>query len=94
LRFRYGYRHRFRLAPFIQQDSAHVGHTGTGLPPCKLSFRSAPRNCKLPPNRRIREGSSIRNAERKLGGEAEASTPQGIQQKVCGIGPLSPAFFR
>src|ERR1022692_3646128 len=24
----YGYRHRLRLAPFIQQDSAHAGHTG------------------------------------------------------------------
>src|SRR4051812_40081127 len=28
LAFRYGYRHRLRLAPFIQQDSAHAGHTG------------------------------------------------------------------
>ncbi len=28
LAFRYGCRHRLRLAPFIQQDSAHAGHTG------------------------------------------------------------------
>jgi hypothetical protein len=27
----YGCRHRLRLAPFIQQDSAHAGHTGTGF---------------------------------------------------------------
>ena len=26
----YGYHHRFRLAPFIQRDSAHAGHTGAG----------------------------------------------------------------
>ena len=30
LAVRYGYRHRFRLAPFIQLDSAHAGHTGAG----------------------------------------------------------------
>src|ERR1700720_1927682 len=30
LAFRYGYRHRFRLAPFIQLDSAHAGHTTRG----------------------------------------------------------------
>jgi hypothetical protein len=30
----YGCRHRLRLAPFIQQDSAHAGHTGA-------DFRSA-----------------------------------------------------
>jgi hypothetical protein len=27
---RYGCRHRLRLAPFIQLDSAHAGHTGAG----------------------------------------------------------------
>jgi len=32
LAVRYGYRHRFRLAPFIQLDSAHAGHTGAGNP--------------------------------------------------------------
>jgi hypothetical protein len=31
LAFRYGYRHRSRLAPFIQLDSAHAGHTGADL---------------------------------------------------------------
>src|SRR5450759_2194446 len=31
LAFRYGCRHRLRLAPFIQQDSAHAGHTGAGF---------------------------------------------------------------
>src|SRR5579859_1375962 len=31
LAFRYGYRHRFRLAPFIQRDSAHAGHTGASF---------------------------------------------------------------
>ena len=30
LAFRYGCRHRLRLAPFIQRDSAHAGHTGAG----------------------------------------------------------------
>ena len=30
LAVRYGCRHRLRLAPFIQQDSAHAGHTGAG----------------------------------------------------------------
>src|SRR5688572_23616189 len=29
----YGCRHRLRLAPFIQQDSAHAGHTGAGFQP-------------------------------------------------------------
>src|SRR5271154_126475 len=33
LAFRYGYRHRFRLAPFIQLDSAHAGHTTCGFQP-------------------------------------------------------------
>src|SRR4051794_33933164 len=31
LAFRYGCRHRLRLAPFIQRDSAHAGHTGARL---------------------------------------------------------------
>ena len=30
LRFRYGCRHRLRLAPFIQLVAAHAGHTGAG----------------------------------------------------------------
>jgi len=30
----YGCRHRLRLAPFIQQDSAHAGHTGAANPGC------------------------------------------------------------
>src|SRR5450631_4325691 len=34
LAVRYGYRHRFRLAPFIQLDSAHAGHTGAGTLAC------------------------------------------------------------
>jgi hypothetical protein len=39
LRFGYGYRHRSRLAPFIQLDSAHAGHTmrRPRRPPCTLS---------------------------------------------------------
>src|ERR1035437_1730234 len=32
LAFRYGYRHRLRLAPFIQLDSAHAGHTPDAPP--------------------------------------------------------------
>lgn len=32
LAVRYGCRHRLRLAPFIQQDSAHAGHTGAAPP--------------------------------------------------------------
>jgi hypothetical protein len=47
LRFRYGYRHRLRLAPFIQQDSAHAGHTGAGWNPwvesCGRSLTGHPR---------------------------------------------------
>jgi hypothetical protein len=35
---RYGCRHRLRLAPFIQQDSAHAGHTGAGNPGCKRAL--------------------------------------------------------
>ena len=34
-RFRYGCRHRLRLAPFIQLDSAHAGHTGAGAFACQ-----------------------------------------------------------
>ena len=43
LAFRYGCRHRLRLAPFIQLDSAHAGHTprGTLVPPCP-PFEYAP----------------------------------------------------
>ncbi len=37
LAFRYGCRHRLRLAPFIQLDSAHAGHTGTGVFACHRS---------------------------------------------------------
>jgi hypothetical protein len=33
LALHYGCRHRLRLAPFIQQDSAHAGHTGAGASP-------------------------------------------------------------
>src|ERR1019366_7042415 len=33
LAFRYGYRHRPRLDPFIQLDSAHAGHTTCGYQP-------------------------------------------------------------
>ena len=36
LAFRYRYLHRFRLAPFIQQDSAHAGHTGAGGFACQI----------------------------------------------------------
>ena len=36
LALRYGYRHRFRLAPFIQLDSAHAGHTPRRSPPVRL----------------------------------------------------------
>jgi hypothetical protein len=32
LAVRYGCHHRLRLAPFIQLDSAHAGHTGAGVP--------------------------------------------------------------
>jgi hypothetical protein len=51
LAFRYGYHHRFRLAPFIQRDSAHAGHTGAGLPPC-LGWAWGPRATMTtrPPN--------------------------------------------
>jgi hypothetical protein len=35
LAVRYGYRHRFRLAPFIQLDSAHAGHTGAATLECQ-----------------------------------------------------------
>ncbi len=37
LAFRYGCRHRLRLAPFIQRDSAHAGHTGAGPRPAAAS---------------------------------------------------------
>ena len=39
MRFRYGCRHRLRLAPFIQQDAAHAGHTGARL--CRAGSRCA-----------------------------------------------------
>src|SRR5271156_5212931 len=42
LAFRYGYRHRFRLAPFIQLDSAHAGHTGAGALACARPPGRAP----------------------------------------------------
>src|ERR1700737_4766344 len=47
LAFRYGCRHRLRLAPFIQLDSAHAGHTGAGLslaaanPPGRLATENS-----------------------------------------------------
>ena len=40
----YGCRHRPRSAPFIQQDSAHAGHTRTGLLACRLRMKEA---CEL-----------------------------------------------
>src|SRR5580692_6780318 len=44
LAFRYGCRHRLRLAPFIQRDSAHAGHTGAANLGCSRLFsRRAPR---------------------------------------------------
>src|SRR5271163_4831022 len=36
LAFRYGCRHRLRLAPFIQRDSAHAGHTGARTHACRV----------------------------------------------------------
>src|ERR1700692_3746249 len=36
LAFRYGCRHRLRLAPFIQLDSAHAGHTGARTRACHV----------------------------------------------------------
>src|SRR5271155_2919942 len=39
LAFRYGCRHRLRLAPFIQQDSAHAGHTGARAHACCVHTR-------------------------------------------------------
>ena len=37
----YGCRHRLRLAPLIQLDSAHAGHTGAGPPACGPTPSSA-----------------------------------------------------
>src|ERR1700683_80304 len=49
LAFRYGYRHRFRLAPFIQLDSAHAGHTGADLlVRSRLSSRLLTERCTSP----------------------------------------------
>src|ERR1017187_1737329 len=69
------------------------GHRcGAGLLPCAPSFRSSLPKCKLLPNRWNRLCSSVQNAEQKLGGGAEAPTPQGILQKECGIWlPACPA---
>src|SRR5271156_4734394 len=39
LALRYGCRHRPRLAPFIQLDSAHAGHTGAGTRACRAETR-------------------------------------------------------
>ncbi len=39
LAFRYGCRHRLRLAPFIQLDSAHAGHTGARILARRPPFR-------------------------------------------------------
>src|SRR5450631_4337694 len=38
LAFRYGCRHRLRLAPFIQLDSAHAGHTGVRTLACSVEI--------------------------------------------------------
>src|SRR6202050_3749336 len=49
LAFRYGCRHRPRLAPFIQLDSAHAGHTTCGLyPRLGLLLRNPPVSGHLP----------------------------------------------
>ena len=41
LRFRYGCRHQLRRDPFISIDSAHAGHTGTGLLACHSDIPNA-----------------------------------------------------
>jgi hypothetical protein len=42
LAFRYGCRHRLRLAPLIQQDSAHAGHTGASTLACRMALLPTP----------------------------------------------------
>ena len=37
----YGCRHRLRLAPFIQLDSAHAGHTGADAFVCLVRYLRA-----------------------------------------------------
>src|SRR5580693_5248141 len=57
LAFRYGCRHRPRLAPFIQLDSAHAGHTTRGLYP-RLEF--------LHIRRRLRQSFERRRFESRV----------------------------
>src|ERR1700689_1957662 len=71
LAFRYGCRHRLRLAPFIQRDSAHAGHTGAGLCPASIevlkTFYSHPRAESLVsvPHRRTTETGPNRTVSDK-----------------------------
>src|SRR5882762_5475811 len=47
LAFHYGCRHRLRLAPFIQLDSAHAGHTPE--PPFRRLLWTEPAESRLQP---------------------------------------------
>src|SRR5437773_1802095 len=80
LAFRYGCRHRPRLAPFIQLDSAHAGHTPAASLLAGAICRDFPTN----------DENSVPvfccdSAERKLGGGAEAP-PHTAEHKLSDIG--------
>src|SRR5260370_162872 len=63
----YGYPHRSRLAPFIQQDSAHAGHTGADDRFCRLrcSGTGRPRTMMARPTVEPIPGHYTSNADDK-----------------------------
>jgi hypothetical protein len=60
LAFRYGCRHRLRLAPFIQLDSAHAGHTSAA------GLRPGSGLAKNPQKPRLNGAVDDSRAERKI----------------------------
>ena len=66
LALRYGCRHRLRLAPFIQQDSAHAGHTGAGFSLRRTSVRlprvTNRRGSRAQARRRLKSASHLNQA--------------------------------
>jgi hypothetical protein len=69
----YGYRHRFRLAPFIQLDSAHAGHTGVSASPCRWPSGQRFHSEKISHSLAIRAASDVGDALRRFCCDRKAS---------------------
>ena len=86
LAFRYGYRHRFRLAPFIQLDSAHAGHTTCGYQP-RLFLPLKPRAAR-------QARFILRCAGRRMSTRLDASPVVGFAHGSRGLVRTKPGMAR